>query len=168
METFLSKEQEDFKKVMSNFATGITVITFFDKYSILRGMTVNSFNSVSLDPLLVLYSLGKYNANFDLYLNCDKFIINILSNKQKRISDFFASKDKELDSFTNYFVDDGVPILNNTLGYLVCKPWSKIEAGDHFVIISEVLKTVHSLQDYAEPLVYFNRNYHNLGDIIDE
>ena len=131
-------------------------------------MTVNSFNSVSLEPLLVLYSLGKHNANFDLYWNCEKFVINILSNKQKRISDLFASKNRDLQSFTNYFVDNGLPILNNTLGYLVCKPWNKIEAGDHFVIISTLLKTFHSLNDDKKPLVYFNRNYHNLGDVIDE
>jgi flavin reductase (DIM6/NTAB) family NADH-FMN oxidoreductase RutF len=170
MDKFVTVEQENFKKAMSNFSTGITVITFFDKYSRLQGMTVNSFNSVSLDPLLVLYSLGKNNKNFDLYLNSEKFVVNILSNKQKRVSDFFSSREREIEGFSNYCVDEvhNVPILNNVLGYLICKPWNKIEAGDHYVMISEVLKTVHSSQEEPKPLIYFNRDYYNLGDVIDD
>jgi flavin reductase (DIM6/NTAB) family NADH-FMN oxidoreductase RutF len=168
MNNNLTEIQVDFKNSMSNFATGIAVVTLICDKGNFHGMTINSFNSISLDPVSVLYSLTKINSRFSIYKNCEKFAINILSNDQKDLAIKFASRESQKEKFENYELLDGIPIIKNTLTYMICKQIKNIDVGASIIIISEVLKT-KSFQDAKrsrKPLVYFQREYYNLDKTI--
>ena len=86
--------KNNFKKALSGFATGITVIA--TKYnSILYGKTINSFSSLSLSPPLVLFALDKTSSKLNIFKKSEKITINILSKKQQLISDNFAKKNPD-------------------------------------------------------------------------
>ena len=79
------KEIETFKKTLSKFLTGITVVTAVDNIGNPIGMTVNSFSSVSLDPPLVLWSIEKKQPSYNFYKNSNGYVVNILSKNQLEI-----------------------------------------------------------------------------------
>ena len=163
---------EEFKMVIGHFATGITVVLLKDCNQKLHGITVNSFNSVSLTPPLVLYSINKNNKNLSSFVNAEKFTVNILTSSQIALSQYFADKNKNLSLFKDYYIKNDSIIINNSLAYLTCKPWKTIEAGDHVIIISNVIHL--SMNDnfesnsLAQPMVYFNKSYHHLGNKIND
>ena len=85
---------KDFKKTLSKFTTVVTVVCV-KKRGVVHGKTVNSFNSLSLNPPLVLFSLGNYSSSIDTYLKSKFLTINILSKKQRNISDHFSMNDPD-------------------------------------------------------------------------
>jgi flavin reductase (DIM6/NTAB) family NADH-FMN oxidoreductase RutF len=104
--TYKNENIKNFKKIMSHFATGVCVLTSIDENSNYEklnftGITINSFNSVSLNPQLILYSLAKNGSNFDKLLNSKNFFINILSENQKDISNLFAFQ-KDFSNFKDF------------------------------------------------------------------
>ena len=86
-----------FKKTLSKFSTGITVVCIKNNNSI-YGKTVNSFNSLSLNPPMVLFSLGNYSSSIKQFSKAKFLSINILSSKQKRVSDNFALTTPKLEN----------------------------------------------------------------------
>ena len=82
-----------FKEVMANYPTGVTVVTTVDEQGVPLGLTVNSFASVSLDPLLILWSIDKKVSSYQSFIKTDKFAVNVLSSDQSDICSLFASKD---------------------------------------------------------------------------
>ena len=87
-----SKRIESFKTAMGNYPTGVTVVTALDQQGKPMGMTVNSFASVSLDPLLVLWSIDKKAFLYEEFLKADKFVVNILAEDQSDLCNLFASR----------------------------------------------------------------------------
>ena len=87
----------NFKKTLSKFSTGITVVCVKNNNSI-YGKTVNSFNSLSLKPPMVLFSLGNYSSSIKKFSKTKFLSINILSSKQKKLSDNFASTTPKLEN----------------------------------------------------------------------
>ena len=88
---------KNFKKTLSKFSTGITVVCVKDNNSI-YGKTVNSFNSLSLNPPMVLFSLGNYSSSIKQFSKTKFLSINILSSKQKKLSDNFASSTPKFEN----------------------------------------------------------------------
>ena len=148
--------KDNFKKTLSAFATGITVVA--TKYnSTLYGKTINSFSSLSLSPPLVLFSLDKNSSKLNIFKNSKTLTINILSKKQKLISNNFANKnpvwkDIEYDSLKN-----GNPIIKNCVSNLDCKVVDKIKKGDHIIFICQVSHIMNN--DKLKPLIYYNSKY---------
>ena len=91
-----------FKKSLSKFATGVTIITI-KKDGVMLGKTVNSFAALSLNPPLVLFSLDKKSSSIEKYLNAKNIGINLLSNKQKDISRYFSLKNSSWNN-TEYIL----------------------------------------------------------------
>ncbi|QGH35844.1 flavin reductase [Gracilibacillus salitolerans] len=150
--------KQDFRKAMSKFATGITVVTSeFDND--IQGMTVNAFMSVSLDPQLITISLDS-KTNF--YKNADKikrFGVSILREEQQEISMIFAKQtEKEYKDFTTL---DGIPVIDNALSTLACTTVNTVEAGDHLLIIAEVDEIK---LDEGKPILYYNSEYKRISD----
>ncbi len=150
--------KQDFRKAMSKFATGITVVTSeFDND--IQGMTVNAFMSVSLDPQLITISLDS-KTNF--YKNADKikrFGVSILREEQQEISMIFAKQtEKEYKDFTTL---DGIPVIDNALSTLACTTVNTVEAGDHLLIIAEVDEIKI---DEGKPILYYNSEYKRISD----
>ena len=148
--------KENFKKTLSTFATGITVIT--TKYnSILYGKTINSFSSLSLSPPLVLFSLDKKSSKLEIFKHSKKITINILSKKQQIISNNFAKKNPDWNGIEYDIIKNGNPIIKNCVSNLDCKIIDKLKKGDHIIFICKVLQVINN--NKLEPLIYYNSKY---------
>lgn len=144
-----------FKAAMGNYPTGVTVVTAFNRAGEPMGLTVNSFASVSLEPLLILWSIDKRVHSYEEFLKVDKFVVNILASDQGDLCTLFSSKVEDRFSQCQWQKSDlELPVLSNTLATLQCKVFNKIDAGDHTTIIGEVL---HIQNEEKEPLLYHRR-----------
>ena len=151
-------EQIDlYKQVMGNYPTGVTVVTTFDGNNKPIGMTVNSFASVSLDPLLILWSIDKRVGSYETFIKADKFAVNILASDQSDLCSLFSSKVEDRFSQCDWKESElKLPTLTNSLAVLQCKTKQVIEAGDHRIIIGEVID-IHN--EKKEPLLYHRRKF---------
>ena len=154
---FMKKINKDnFKKTLSAFATGITVVA--TKYnSNLYGKTINSFSSLSLSPPLVLFSLDIKSSKLNIFIKCETITINILSNKQQLVSNNFAKKNPDWKDIDYHSLKNGNPIIENCVSNLDCKIIDKIKKGDHIIFICQVSKVINN--DKLKPLIYYNSKY---------
>ena len=148
--------KENFKKTLSTFATGITVVTT-KKNSILYGKTINSFSSLSLSPPLVLFSLDKKSSKLNIFKNSKEVSINILSQNQKIISNNFAKKNPNWKKIEYDILKNGNPIIKNCVSNLDCKIIDKIKKGDHIIFICKVLGVINNKK--LKPLIYYKSKY---------
>ena len=144
-----------YKKVLSKYATGITVIAKKDKNNLVTGITVNSFVSISLKPPYISWSLDKTTSSFKKFKNLKFFNIYILSEKQTDVSNYFSS--------TNEIKKNTIianKLLNHNLADLNCQTIKKINIGDHLFFVAKVLK--FKLKKEKKPLIYFDSKYKKL------
>ena len=155
-------DSQALRSALSKFATGITVLTTSDNSGVMYGVTVNSFNSVSLDPPVVLWSLGDATYSLEKILKVDSFIINILAVNQQAVSDNFAMPG-EFDRFESVpysLCKQGLPLLDGSLAHIHCRKYRLERIGDHWLFLGEV----YQIDDnQGEPLVYFNSGYQKLS-----
>ena len=147
---------QNFKKALSKFSTGITVIAT-KKDSVLYGKTINSFSSLSLSPPLVLFSLDVKSSKLKIFKNTKFISINVLSKKQKFISNNFAKNTPDWKNIDYKLLKNGSPIIKNCVSNLDCKILDKIKKGDHIIFICKVLNVM--ISDKLKPLIYFNSKY---------
>ena len=145
------------RSVLGKFATGVTIITTVENQHP-KGITANSFTSVSLDPPLVLFCLGKDSTNFQAFNVANFFAVNILSNQQTELSNRFAAFDGDRFDGVNWKIwETGAPILDYALAAIDCRKKEVIDAGDHIIILGEILRAEKLSEQ--DPLIYFNGKY---------
>ncbi|WP_432353804.1 flavin reductase family protein [Sporosarcina sp. A2] len=152
-----SDKVSSFKEAMANYPTGVTVVTTIDEEGNPIGLTVNSFASVSLDPLLILWSIDKRVSTYESFKKVDKFAVNILADNQAEIASVFASRTSNQERFEKSDWDlskNNLPIIKRAMATLQCKTFKQIEAGDHTIIIGEISEIV---VEKKSPLVYQGR-----------
>jgi flavin reductase (DIM6/NTAB) family NADH-FMN oxidoreductase RutF len=135
----------ELRRALGSFATGVAVATTLDSGGKPKGFTANSFTSVSLDPPLVLVCVDKAASCYPAFAGTHHFGINILSHGQQHVSKAFASK--LADKFEGMPWVSGVtgsPIFPDSAAWLDCKLHQRIEAGDHLILIGEVLDFGHA------------------------
>jgi len=136
----------DFRQLMGLFTTGVCVVSVETPEQKLAAMTVNSLVSVSLDPMLVCWSLQNSASQFDLFGKADRFAISILGSTQTDIAQRYAARgDTMLHEGDFAERAHGIKVVAGAIGYLECRAWSSYEAGDHTMIFGEVAAT-----DFAE------------------
>ena len=145
-----------YKKVLSKYATGITVVAKQDKSNFVTGITVNSFVSISLKPTYISWSLDKTTSSFKKFNNLKFFNIYILSAKQIDVSNYFSSKNEVKK---NSIIAKN--LLKYNLGELNCKTVKKINIGDHLFFVAKVIK--FKLKKEEKPLIYFASKYKKLS-----
>ena len=145
-----------FKSAMGKFITGVTIITI-NKNNNYIGKTVNSFASISLNPPLVLFSLGKKSSFVKNYVKSSFFGINILSKKQKRLSIYFSKIKPKWEDIKYFISKNNIPLIEGSLANLNCKKITTISQGDHIIFICKVLEGKISTK--LRPLVYLNSDY---------
>lgn len=130
-------DTRNLRNCFGHFATGVTVVTWNDDDGNRRGITINSFTSVSLDPPLVLISIDKNTKAYHDLRN-RSFIINVLSAEQRSIAFQFAGKPQE-GLVVEWQEDSEIgPRLKNTVATIECTPWAEYEGGDHLLFLGEV------------------------------
>ncbi len=155
MSSFDSKE---LRQVFSQFPTGVTVITTRTAEGEPIGVTASSFNTVSVNPPLILWSVDKGAHSLDAFKNCEHFAVNILSDQQIALSNCFAGRGQDKFSgvdYTNGLGDS--PLLPEALTQLQCKNWNIYEGGDHLIMIGEVID--YNVSENSRPLVFSQGSY---------
>ncbi len=150
-------EDRIFRSAMGKFATGVTVITTEIDEQV-HGMTANAFMSVSLDPKLVVISIGEKAQMLDKIKHSKKFAVNILAANQQELSMIFAGqiKEKREVSFENL---GGLPVLEGAIAQVACEVVNEHVEGDHTLFIGRVID-IHLEEE--EPLLFFNGQYRSL------
>jgi flavin reductase (DIM6/NTAB) family NADH-FMN oxidoreductase RutF len=149
------------RQVMSQFATGITVVTTCNHKEI-HGLTVNAFCSVSLAPPLVLVCIDKKASSHDLIANSGNFAVNILNQAQEPIARKFSTnflQSEERFADIEYRREaTGAPVLAEAVGWLDCKLVADYPGGDHTIFLGEVVASGHRTD--MPPLLFFRSRYH--------
>ncbi len=154
-------DQRRFRDAMGAFATGVTIVTTVAGGAA-HGITANSFASVSLDPPLVLFCLGRSSTNFDAFMAADCFAVNILAAGQEELSTRFAAFEGDrFDGVAWRAWETGAPILDGAVCAADCRVEARHGAGDHVVMIGRA-ERVELLSD-AAPLLYHRGAYARLA-----
>jgi flavin reductase (DIM6/NTAB) family NADH-FMN oxidoreductase RutF len=141
------------------FATGVTIVTARTVSGVLVGLTANSFNSVSLSPPLVLWSLAQSAASMAAFSTGSHYAINILSADQQDLARQFATKG--VDRFAGVKFELGVsgaPLINGAAATFECFNRSRYEEGDHVIFVGEVERCQHI--EGASPLLYHGGKFY--------
>jgi len=146
---------------MGNFATGITVVTTRDGSGKPYGLTVNSFTSVSLNPVLVLVCLDNKLSGLQAFKDSKHFGISILCDQQEDISRLFAKKDSERPPSVYFEGKLGMPLLRNSIAVMECETVRVYEGGDHQIFLGEVQHA--EVFQLDSPLLYFRGKYQKLN-----
>lgn len=153
---------DQFKQVMRQWASGVTVVTM-QAAERKHGLTVSGFVGVSLEPPLVLISIGQELTSYELLKNSTAYAINLLRDDQQALSDRFAGRLGEVDRFAGLETFSGVtgaPILQDCLAWLDCRVVMSEAVGDHTLYIGEVVAA--GSNNPANPLIYWNAGYRRL------
>jgi len=154
---FTSKE---LRQALGSFSTGVTIVTTLGKNGQKVGMTANSFNSVSLDPPLVLWSLDRKTNCFDDFFSANAFAIHILAADQQDLSQRFASigKDRFEDIACSQGIS-GIPLLSHYSACFQCSMEHQYEGGDHIILVGRVVEFV---DNQLPPLMFYRGQYKTL------
>lgn len=152
-------DTRSFRDALGNFATGVTVITAKGPDGALAGVTANSFNSVSLDPPLVLWSLDCNSPSLKIFEGATHFCVHILSETQNDLCMRFAKSGDDKFSGVEFAEGlGGVPLFDGCLARFECRSVAHHDGGDHVIIVGEVERFEASGGD---PLIFFRGQ---LGD----
>ena len=145
-----------FKEVMGSYPSGVTVVTTLDEDKNPVGLTANSFVSVSIEPLLILWCIDKRSGSYQAFEQASQFAVNILAAEQADACWTFASR-TEPDRFGKCAWSaspKGMPLLDHSFATLECEKHQVVDAGDHYIFIGKV---VHIEKNDVEPMLYFRR-----------
>ncbi len=151
---------DEFRRALGHFASGVTVVCTRDKNGKLHGLTVSAFTSVSLDPPLVLVCIDKNRSSYQAFAESSLFSVNVLADDHELVSRRFASNGLgKFEGVAHRIGKDGMPVLNGALANLECRVVHAYEGGDHTIFVGQV-ETTH-VKD-GRPLIYFRGGYARL------
>lgn len=154
--------QKEFRRALGNFATGVTVVTTRASDGTNVGVTASSFNSLSMDPPLVLWSSIKETPSCKIFESASHFAVNILASDQMEMSNHFARQQE--DKFKGIEWEEGfggVPIFPNCAGRFQCESYAKHDGGDHWIFVGKVV----AFDDFGRsPLCFHQGSYSMVFD----
>ncbi len=146
-----------FRRALGNFATGVTIITAQSSDGDIVGVTASSFNSLSVDPPLILWSSMKEAKSCPAFESATHFAVNILASDQIDMSNHFARQQE--DKFAGIEWEAGIggaPIFPNCAGRFQCESYEKVDGGDHWIFIGKVI----TFDDFGRsPLCFHQGSY---------
>jgi flavin reductase (DIM6/NTAB) family NADH-FMN oxidoreductase RutF len=149
---------QELRRGFSSFATGVTVITCLDAEQNSHGITISSFNTVSLEPPLILWSLKKQSRLMPHFEVGHRQLINVLERSQEAMAMHFATvKEKQFESIAHTIAASGLAQIEGCAAYFECETVSVHTGGDHNVIIAKVLKLQHSPE--SQPLIFAHSKF---------
>lgn len=158
---------DDFRRVMSQFASGVTIVTAWDADRRPTGLTASSFTSVSLHPPLILVCVSQKAQSYPAIKTAGRFAVNILCQGQEAASRRFAtstsSPGEEKFAGVEYRSGpSGLPVLSDALAHLECTVVHAYPGGDHTIFVAQVEAAELSGDAAKEPLLYFRGKYSRL------
>lgn len=150
------------RSTLGSFATGITVVTARAPDGEPVGLTISSFNSVSLEPPLILWSLSDNSPSLEVFRRASHYAVNVLSREQQWLSDRFAARGK--DRFAGLPLRDGLggaPLLADCCAWFECANATQYPGGDHLIFIGRVERFAQG--ESESPLIFHNGRYRQLA-----
>ncbi|MCB2204193.1 flavin reductase family protein [bacterium] len=155
----MTERSKLFRQVLGSFATGVAVVT--SRYNDEDfGLTINSFTSVSLEPLLIQINIAKNTTSHDYIMDSKVFAVNILAEDQQLISTIFSGA-PPAERFCHVETrrsETGCPIIEGSLAYIDTRVVETYDGGDHTIFLAEVLD-METLREDAAPLLYYRGKY---------
>ncbi|AQZ96221.1 p-hydroxyphenylacetate 3-hydroxylase reductase component [Halopseudomonas phragmitis] len=150
-------DPRQFRRALGNFACGVTIVTACGPNGRKVGVTANSFNSVSLEPPLILWSLDKRSSAWNTFKDASHFCVNILASDQIELSNHFARPQEDKFSGISHLEGLGkAPVFEGCSGNFQCANYQQIDGGDHWIMIGQV----EHFEDFSmAPLVYHQGGY---------
>lgn len=153
MKSFAPRENiKNYRNALSRFATGIAVVTACGPNGPIA-ITINSFASVSLEPALILWSPDKNSKRHDMFVQAEHFVVHILAAHQRTVCDGFVKAADAFEQVATIVNQNNVPVIRDCLAVFECRKFEAIDAGDHTILLGEVLKASHRS---GEALVFAN------------
>jgi flavin reductase (DIM6/NTAB) family NADH-FMN oxidoreductase RutF len=149
----------DFRSALGMFATGVTIVTARGPDGSLVGLTANSFNSVSLNPPLVLWSLGQRAGSMPVFSAGSHYAINILAADQRELAERFAQRD--VDRFAGVSFSEGAggaPVIAGAAAVFQCANRSQYQEGDHVIFVGQVEHC--TWRPDTQPLIFHGGRYY--------
>jgi 3-hydroxy-9,10-secoandrosta-1,3,5(10)-triene-9,17-dione monooxygenase reductase component len=157
-------DSRQLRNALGRFATGVTIIACVDSDGSHVGLTANSFNSLSLEPPLVLWSLRQNSPSQAAFAAAGRFAVNVLAESQVELSRRFAAHlDDKFAAGVWALGEHGAPVLAGCAAVFECETVSRQLAGDHCLYIGRVLGCTESA---LPPLVFQSGHYHLLGEVL--
>ena len=151
--------QPEFRLALGMFATGVTIVTARSTQGSYVGLTANSFNSVSLTPPLVLWSLARAAGSMAAFSAGSHYAINILSADQQDLAKQFAARDGDRFSGVRFTPGaGGAPLIEGAAATFECFNRSRYEEGDHVIFVGEVESCTH--RPGASPLLFHGGKFY--------
>ena len=157
MSATITDKTRQFRNALGSFATGVTIVTTRSPEGADVGVTANSFNSVSLDPPMILWSLAKTSTSFDAFMAAEYFAVHVLAMDQENLSGRFARS--STDKFSGLMLERGrgdIPLLPGCAARFQCRTAYRHEGGDHIILVGEVDEFDH---DGHAPLAFHGGRY---------
>jgi len=158
--TITEHDIKHYRNTLSNWAAGVTVVTSCYE-NIKHGMTVNAFNSVSLNPLLILICINQETHIHHLIKKSGYFAVNLLGSNQvewgKLFAGFYPEIENRFEGVKYRTESTGAPILPNVLAWLDCELEQAVPGGDHTIFLGRVLS--FDYDDTLSPLIYTQRSW---------
>ena len=155
-----SETARNFRETVGAFATGVTVVTTHVNGEP-QGMTLNSFTSVSLDPLLVLVSLAHGTRTLDAVRVSGHYAVNVLHRRQRETALAFAKRGADFPDIHAVRDPQGFYVVPHCLAIMRCEVWKTFEAGDHDLVVGEVIDFESSGGD---PLIFHRGAFGGLDE----
>jgi flavin reductase (DIM6/NTAB) family NADH-FMN oxidoreductase RutF len=149
----------EFRRALGNFATGVTIITAVSPEGEKVGVTASSFNSLSMDPPLILWSSIKEARSCAIFESATHFAVNVLASDQMDMSNHFARQNE--DKFAGMDWEAGIggaPIFPNCAGRFQCETYDKLDGGDHWIFVGRVV----AFDDYGRPPLCFHQGSYSM------
>lgn len=150
---------QEFRQALGMFATGVTIVTARAASGKLVGLTASSFNSVSLSPPLVLWSLARSAASLQVFSTGSHYAINVLATDQKTLAERFAARGVDRwQGVAHHPGISGAPLLVGAAASFECFNRSRYHEGDHVIFVGEVEHC--SRREDASPLLYHGGRFY--------
>lgn len=148
---------ERFRQTLAQYATGIAVVTARAADGTPVGMTINSFASVSLEPPLVLWSLGRRAGSFEAFAAAPRFLVHVLAAGQLELARRFATRGAPKFADGDWHdTEHGLPLLDGAVAWLACETHARHDAGDHVIVVGQVTRCGG---EGGAPLIFHDRRY---------
>jgi flavin reductase (DIM6/NTAB) family NADH-FMN oxidoreductase RutF len=158
-------ERRRLRDYMARFATGVSVVSARHG-PLLAGMTANAVASISVDPPLMMASIGRKAETHAAIIGSHAFAISVLADDQRGLAECFArpTTARKLTGFCDaawHEAETGSPILEGAIAYFDCRLTARHDGGDHTIFLGEIVAAGY--REDAEPLLWYGSRYHRLG-----
>ena len=155
---------EDLRTVMRHVPSPVTIVTCASPEGA-KGITIGSFTSVSLDPPLISFNVMHASSMHDALRKATGYVVHVLGEDQMALSERFSipelSSAEQFEGVEHHLDNDAIPLLDNVLATLKCRPFNAVPAGDHTLFIGEVREA--NPMNAGKPLLYYQQSYRKVG-----